>query len=76
LFGSIAAITPTLTGITNNGSSVTLSWAGGGAGPFVVQESTNLVGTNWSTLTTTTNASVTISNTNQNAFFRLWYQGE
>jgi hypothetical protein len=53
-----------------------LSWAGGGAGPFVVQESTNLVGTNWSTLTTTTNASVTISNTNQNAFFRLWYQGE
>jgi uncharacterized protein (TIGR03118 family) len=75
LFGSLAAITPTFTGITNSGSSITLSWAGGGTGPFVVQENTDLSSTNWVPVVTTSNLSVTISITNQNGFFRLLNQG-
>ena len=76
LFGSIAAITPVFTGITNNAAGITLSWAGGGAGPFVVQESTDLSSTNWINVATTTNLSVTITNTNRAGFFRLWDQGK
>jgi len=71
LFGSIAAVTPTFTSITNTGSSITLNWAGGAGGPFEVQESTNLSSSGWVTVTNTTNLSVTIPLTNQNAFFRL-----
>jgi hypothetical protein len=76
LFGSLAAVSPTFTSITNAGSSLTLNWAGGGTGPFAVQESTNLSETNWVTVATTTNSSVTISPTNASAFFRLLNQGE
>jgi hypothetical protein len=75
LFGSITPATPTLTGITNSGSSITLDWARGG-GPFVVQESTNLSRTNWATVATTTNLTVTVTSTNQHGFFRLWDQAE
>ena len=71
LFGSLAAVTPTFLGITNNGTSITMHWAGGGSGPFQVQQNTNLIATNWVTITTTTNSSVTIPNTNSAAFFRL-----
>jgi hypothetical protein len=48
-----------------------MHWAGGGSGPFQVQQNTNLIATNWVTITTTTNSSVTIPNTNSAAFFRL-----
>jgi len=76
LFGSIAPIAPTFTSITNSESGITLNWAGGGAGPFVVQASTDLSGTNWINVATTTNLSVTIANTNQAGFFRLLDQGD
>ena len=76
LFGSISPTTPTFTSITASGSSITLNWAGGGAGPFLVQESTNLSGTNWAAVVTTTNMSVALPNTNQHGFFRLLDQGE
>jgi len=76
LFGSIAPTNPRFTSITNSGSSITLKWATGGTGPFVVQESTNLSGTNWATVATTTNLSATITSTNQSGFFRLLDQGE
>ncbi len=76
LFGSIAAVAPMFTGVANNGTNLSLSWGGGGPGPFVVQESTNLSSANWSTVTNTTNSSVIISSTNQNAFFRLLNQGD
>jgi uncharacterized protein (TIGR03118 family) len=76
LFGGIAAIAPTFTSITNSGTNLTLNWGGGGSGPFVVQESTNLSSTNWSTVTTVSNSSATITNTNPNAFFRLLDQGD
>jgi uncharacterized protein (TIGR03118 family) len=71
LFGSIAAITPTFIGITNNGTTITMNWAGGGAGPFLVQQNTNLLSTNWVTIATTSSSSVTVGKTNQAAFFRL-----
>jgi hypothetical protein len=74
LFGSIAATTPTIIGITNNGTSVTINWAGGGAGPFLVQQNTNLSGINWETIATSSSSSVTVANTNHAAFFRLQVQ--
>jgi hypothetical protein len=74
LFGSIAAVAPTFTSVTNSGSSLTLNWAGGGPGPFVVQQNTDLTTTNWVNVTTTTNQSATIGITNQNAIFRLLEQ--
>ncbi len=74
LFGSIAAITPTFIGITNNGPGITMNWAGGGAGPFLLQQNTNLSGTNWVTIGTSSSSSVTVANTNTAAFFRLQVQ--
>ena len=71
LFASVAPLTPAFTAITNSAPGITLNWAGGGAGPFLVQENTNLLGTNWITVATATNATVTIPATNQAGFFRL-----
>ena len=75
LFGSLAATTPTFTSITNDGTSITLNWGGGGAGPFVVQENTDLSTTNWVPVATASNSTVTLSITNQIGFFRLVNQG-
>lgn len=76
LFGSIANNTPTFTGIVNDGgTNVTLSWGGGGAGPFLVQQNTDLTTTNWVTITTTTSPTVTVGNTNDSAFFRVINEG-
>jgi hypothetical protein len=71
LFGSIAAVTPTFIGITNSVSGITLTWAGGGAGPFTVLQNTNLATTNWIAVATTNGSSATIANTNRTVFFRL-----
>ena len=71
LFGSIAAVTPTFIAATNNGTDITLNWAGGGPGPFLLLSSTNLASTNWVTVATVTNSPVTVPRTNPAAFFRL-----
>jgi uncharacterized protein (TIGR03118 family) len=71
LFGRIAAVTPTIIDITNNASGVTLTWAGGGSGPFNVLQSTNLAATNWVSIGVLTTNSVTVPNTNAAAYFRL-----
>jgi uncharacterized protein (TIGR03118 family) len=71
LFGSIAAVTPTFVSVTNNVNGITLSWGGGGAGPFLLQQNTNLLNTNWITIATLTTNSATVLNTNPAAFFRL-----
>ena len=71
LFGSIAAVTPTFVGITNNAGGITLTWAGGRSGPFTVLESTNLATNNWVIIGVVTTNSVTVPNTNAAAFFRL-----
>ena len=75
LLGSIAPITPTFVGITNSQTNLTLNWAGGGAGPFLVQQCYDLSVTNWVTVATNTNSTITLIPTNQNAFFRLIDQG-
>ena len=71
LFGSIAAVSPTFIGISNGVPGITLTWAGGGAGPFTVLQSTNLSSTNWIAVATTNGSSATIANTNRTVFFRL-----
>jgi len=71
LFGSIAAVTPTFVGITNSANAITLRWGGGGSGPFLLQQSTNLMAPNWVTIATLTTNSATVLNTNPAAFFRL-----
>jgi uncharacterized protein (TIGR03118 family) len=71
LFGSIAAVTPTFVDIINDADDLTLTWAGGGAGPFTVLQSTNLLTTNWVSIGVLTTNSVTVPKTNTAAFFRL-----
>lgn len=71
LFGSIAAVTPTFVGITNNASGITLTWAGGGSGPFTVLQSTNLDTNDWVSIGVLTTNSITVPNTNAAAFFQL-----
>ena len=71
LFGSLAAVTPTFIGVAKSGTNITMNWGGGGAGPFQVQQNTNLLTTNWVTILTTTSSTITVPNTNPAAFFRL-----
>ncbi len=71
LFGSIAANTPTFVSTVKVGASLTFTWGGGGSGPFLLQQNTNLSGTNWVTIATLTTNSVTLLNTNPAAFYRL-----
>lgn len=71
LFGSIAAVTPAFVGVTKNAGGVTLTWGGGGSGPFTVEQNTNLASTNWVPIAVLTTNSVTVLNTNPAAFFRL-----
>ena len=71
LFGSLAAVTPTFISVVKSGTNIIMNWAGGGAGPFQVQQNTNLLTTNWVTILTTTSSTATVPNTNQAAFFRL-----
>lgn len=71
LFGSIAAVTPTFVSMTNGVGGITFTWGGGGPGPFMLQQATNLVTPSWVTIATLTTNSATVSNTNPAAFFRL-----
>jgi uncharacterized protein (TIGR03118 family) len=74
LFGSLAPVYPTITSITNKASGTALSWVGG-TGPFQLQMKTNLMDTNWVSVLTTTNHSVTNAFTQPSSFFRLLNQG-
>jgi len=71
LFGSIAAVTPSFIAATNNASGITFTWAGGGTGPFTIQEITNVTSTNWINIAVVSTNSITIPNTSPAAFFRL-----
>jgi uncharacterized protein (TIGR03118 family) len=74
LFGSLAPVYPTIMSIANKVSGTALSWVGG-TGPFQLQMKTNLTDTNWVSVLTTTNHSVTNAFTQPNSFFRLLNQG-
>ncbi len=71
LLGSIASLTPSFTSVVSSAQGITFTWAGGGAGPFELLQSTDLTGTNWTLVTTTANLTVTVPATNPAAFFQL-----
>jgi uncharacterized protein (TIGR03118 family) len=75
LFGSLAPVYPTIMSIANKVSGTALSWVGG-TGPFQLQMKTNLTDTNWVSVLTTTNHSVTNAFTQPSSFFRLLNQGD
>jgi uncharacterized protein (TIGR03118 family) len=75
LFGSLAPVYPTIMSIANEVSGTALSWVGG-TGPFQLQMKTNLMDTNWVSVLTTTNHSVTNAFTEPSSFFRLLNQGD
>ncbi|HWD20118.1 MAG TPA: TIGR03118 family protein [Verrucomicrobiae bacterium] len=72
LFGSLNPATVSFTTAASANGAVVLNWTGG-VGPFNVQETTNLASPiNWSTLVSgTTNLTVTVTNNNPNAYFRI-----
>jgi len=61
------AITAT---ITRNGTHVNVSWSGG-AGPYTIQQTTNLLTGTWSNLLTTNGYSTTLPLANAPQFFRV-----
>jgi len=75
LFGSLAPVYPTIMSIANEVSGTALSWVGG-TGPFQLQMKTILMDTNWVSVLTTTNHSVTNAFTEPSSFFRLLNQGD
>jgi len=76
LFGSLAAVFPTITSITttNHGANVTLNWAGG-AGPFEVLMNSNVVQSTWANALTTTNHTATVPGGGSTTYFHLLNQG-
>ena len=70
LFGSIAAIVPTVTSLVDNGLSTTISWAGGVA-PYLLQKKTSLADATWWNVLTTSNQSVTVPKEAASGYFRL-----
>jgi hypothetical protein len=50
--------------------SLTLNWSGG-VGPYQVQMSTNLSNPNWQNLGSTSNSSLTVTPSNNAAFYRI-----
>ncbi len=73
LFGSLAPILPTFTGITSTGTNFVLNWAGG-TGVFQVQATASLSPTNWVGVLTTTNHTASVTNNAANSYFRLLLQ--
>ncbi len=70
LFGSISAVAPTFTGVTNKGIAAELSWVGGTA-PFLLQKKVSLADAAWVNVLTTTNRSMTLAEESAAGFFRL-----
>ncbi len=75
LFGSLAAVAPTFTSVSNAASSLTLNWVGG-AGPFQLEMKTNVTDVTWANVLITTNHNATITNTGPRGFFRVLNQGD
>jgi uncharacterized protein (TIGR03118 family) len=75
LFGSLSAVAPVFTSISNSVSGLSLNWAGG-TGPFQVLLKTNLTDTNWTSLLTTSNHNATVPQQGSRGFFRLLNQGD
>jgi uncharacterized protein (TIGR03118 family) len=70
LFGSIAAVFPAFTAMTDKGTAAVLNWAGG-QGQFLLQRKTDLSETNWFNVMTTPNRSTTLPKDDTQGFYRL-----
>jgi uncharacterized protein (TIGR03118 family) len=75
LFGSIAAMVPTITSIEDKGMATTINWASG-VGPFLLQKKPSLSDATWWNLLTTSNRSVTLAKEGASGFFRLVNQAQ
>ena len=70
LLGSISAVAPTFSSVTNKGMAAGLSWVSGAA-PFLLQKKVGLNDPNWLNVLTTTNRNMTLAEESSSAFFRL-----
>lgn len=75
LFGSLAAVVPTITSIVDKGLSTTITWAGG-LPPFLLQKKLSLSDASWWNLLTTSNRSVTVAKEGTSGFYRLVNQAQ
>jgi uncharacterized protein (TIGR03118 family) len=70
LFGSISALSPTFSGVTDGAITEGLSWVGGTA-PFLLQKKASLSDPAWFNVLTTTNRSMTLAKESGAGFYRL-----
>jgi uncharacterized protein (TIGR03118 family) len=75
LFGSLLPSIVSFGAATATNGTVLLTW-NGGTGPFLAQTASTLTSPVWSTITTTTNLSLTVTNGGTNAFFRIIDTGQ
>jgi hypothetical protein len=60
----------TLSGITDDGATVTLRWTGSSA-PYTVQRKTSLSDSTWSNVLTTANTQTTLPKEGASGYFRI-----
>jgi len=70
LLGSISALSPTFSGVTDGAITEALSWVGGTA-PFLLQKKASLSDPAWINVLTTTNRAVTLAKESDAGFYRL-----
>jgi uncharacterized protein (TIGR03118 family) len=70
LFGSISALSPTFSAITDGATTEALNWVGGTA-PFLLQKKASLSDPAWFNVLTTTNRSMTLAKESGTGFYRL-----
>ena len=70
LFGSISALAPTFTSISNRSAGATVSWVSGTA-PYLLQKKVTASDSNWVSVLTTTNRNLTLAREAASALYRL-----
>ena len=70
LLGSISALSPTFTAVTNGALTEAVNWVGG-TPPFLLQKKASLSDPAWFNLLTTTNRSMTLARESDSGFYRL-----
>jgi uncharacterized protein (TIGR03118 family) len=70
LFGSISALSPTFTTVTDGALTEAVNWVGGTA-PFLLQKKASLLDPSWFNLLTTTNRTMTLAKESDSGFYRL-----
>jgi uncharacterized protein (TIGR03118 family) len=70
LFGSISALSPTFSAVTDAAITESLNWVGGTA-PFLLQKKASLSDPTWFNVLTTTNRLMTLAKESSTGFYRL-----